>query len=73
MCVRECFTCNVSILHGCLLPDKVLWNLELKDLGGTLWVLGIEPGSFARATSVLNCWVISQAPLVVPPPQDYIS
>jgi hypothetical protein len=30
-----------------------------------LWVLGIEPGSFGRAASVLNCWGISPAACAV--------
>jgi hypothetical protein len=38
------------------------------DLGlqtwASLWVLGIEPLSFSRAVSVLNCWAISPAPSV---------
>lgn len=29
---------------------------------GTMWVMGTEPRSSARATSTLNCWVNSLAP-----------
>ena len=43
---------------GCQIP----WNWNYRQLWAATWVLGIEPRSFGRAATALNCWAVSPAP-----------
>lgn len=40
------------------------WDWSYRQLWVLEWVLGIEPGSSRKATSALNQWIISPAPLL---------
>lgn len=43
-------------VHACRFPGTGFMD-------GIMWVLGIEPRSFARATSLINSWAFSPAPI----------
>ena len=42
--------------------DPHIWSC--RQLRATMWVLGIEPGSSARAASAVNHWSISPDPIL---------
>lgn len=65
--VYECFAC-ISVYH---MHVWYVWRvgedirshgIKVTVLEATIWVLGTEPGSFAKTTRVLNCWDISSSP-----------
>lgn len=66
--VYGCFACMyVCVPHVCLVPMEVRrgpqtpWVCSHRLLWATQWVLRPEPGSSARATSVLKYWANSPA------------
>jgi hypothetical protein len=53
MCVCAPWSCLVALEAG--RGPQVLWNWNDKQLRVSMWLLGIELGSSARAVSALNC------------------
>lgn len=58
-CLAYMYEC---VLHVCLIPTEnrvghlILWNCSYRRLWATMYVLGSEPGSICRSSSVLNLW-----------------
>lgn len=50
-------TMYASDLHKTIRRGSILWKWNYRRLTATMWVLGTEPRSPARA-SILNCWAI---------------
>lgn len=56
ICVYGCFAClYFCTLCVCLVPQEAPWNRSYRWLSPTMWLLGIDHGSYGRADSALNC------------------
>ena len=66
--VYGCFACmyvRLCLVHGeAWRGHQVPWNWSYRQLWAAMWVLGIEPRPFRRATNTLNCWTISPVRVV---------
>lgn len=59
-----CITMYMQVPVGVRREHWIPWNWNCRQLWTSLWVLRMEPTSFAKAASALSCWAISLAPSV---------